>query len=82
MRIEVLGEPTARCNRLAENVHEAVRSMGWDDLVVRVADPAEIAARGVWKTPTLVVDGNIEVIDAVPYSEDIAAMLSRIKNLQ
>ncbi|OGH56257.1 MAG: hypothetical protein A3G34_06130 [Candidatus Lindowbacteria bacterium RIFCSPLOWO2_12_FULL_62_27] len=80
MKIEVLGGACKRCEQFTQNIELAVRQMGLQDEVVRIDDPAEIAARGVWKTPTLMVDGRIEVIDAVPDPGDFAAILGRVSS--
>jgi hypothetical protein len=46
MRIEVLGMGCAKCKRLEENVHEAVRETGVGAIVVKVQDPDQIIGRG------------------------------------
>ncbi len=79
MRIEVLGETGNRSDQLVNHVCEAVARLGRRDLVIRVRDPDEIAARGVWKTPALAVNGQIEIIDAVPATDDLVALFTRIQ---
>ena len=79
MRIEVLGEIGGKSDQLAKNVHAAVQKMGRLDLIVRVRDPEEIAARGVWKTPALAVEGDVEFIDAVPEPDHLVELFSKIQ---
>lgn len=79
MRIEILGEPGGRSDQLARNVHAAIQKMGRLDLVVRVKDSDEIAARGIWKTPALAVEGNVELIDAVPEPENLVELFNKIQ---
>ncbi|MBI4179702.1 thioredoxin family protein [bacterium] len=77
MKIEVMGDSGDRCERLHENAVAAMRRLGRLDLIVRVRDPDEIAARGVWKTPALAIDGQVEIIDAVPGETDLVSMFER-----
>jgi small redox-active disulfide protein 2 len=57
MKIEVLGVGCAKCNKLEENVKQAVQELGLDVEVDHVKDLMEIAKRGVLMTPGLVIDG-------------------------
>ncbi len=53
--------------------------MGRPEEVIRINDPTEIVERGVWKTPALVVDGRVELMDAAPNPGDIIVLLSGIQ---
>ncbi len=57
MKIEVLGVGCAKCNKLEENVRQAIQELGLDAEVEHVKDLMEIAKRGVLMTPGLVIDG-------------------------
>ena len=57
--IEVLGPGCANCKRLEQNAREAVAMAGVEAEIVKVADYREIAARGVMRTPGLVIDGKV-----------------------
>ena len=59
MKIEVLGPGCARCRTLEKNVREAVEEMGLDADVQKVEAIKDIAARGVFMTPGLTVDGEV-----------------------
>ena len=64
--IEVLGPGCANCQRLEANVREAVAEAGIDAEIVHVTDYAEIAQRGVLRTPGLVIDGRVVSTGKVP----------------
>ena len=57
MKIEVLGVGCAKCNKLEENVNQAIQELAIDAQVEHVQDLAEIAKRGVLLTPGLVIEG-------------------------
>lgn len=74
--IEVLGPGCANCQRLEREARAAVALAGVEAHVVHVTDYAEIAARGVLKTPGLVIDGRLVSAGRVPAARDIAAWLA------
>ncbi len=74
-KIEVLGSGCPNCKRLEANAREAVTMAGVEAEVVKVTDPAEIAARGVLSTPGLVIDGRLVSAGRIPSAGDIAAWL-------
>jgi small redox-active disulfide protein 2 len=74
--IEVLGHGCDDCKRLEQNAREAAAMAGVEADVVKVADDREIAARGVLKTPGLVIDGRVVSAGRVPSPGDIAEMLT------
>jgi small redox-active disulfide protein 2 len=74
--IEVLGPGCANCQRLEREARAAVALAGVEAEVVHVTAYAEIAARGVLKTPGLVIDGRVVSAGRVPAARDIAAWLA------
>lgn len=80
MRIEILGDVGDRCDALVRNVLAAEEKLGRHDLVIRVRDPDEIAARGVWKTPALAINGEIETIDAVMDPDRLVEVIGRFRD--
>ena len=74
--IEVLGHGCDNCKRLEKNAQEAIAMAGSEAEVVEVQDDREIAARGVFKTPGLVIDGEVVSTGRVPSAGDIAVWLS------
>ncbi|EHR32706.1 thioredoxin family protein [Helcococcus kunzii] len=56
---KVLGSGCAKCQKLEENLKEALSQNGENAEVEHVTDFAEIARYGVMSTPALVVDENV-----------------------
>ncbi|MFZ5995344.1 MAG: thioredoxin family protein [Thermodesulfobacteriota bacterium] len=75
MKILVLGPGCMKCNKLAEATKQAVKDLGIDAIVEKVADIKEIMSYGVMITPALVVDGVVKVAGKVPAVEEIKKML-------
>ena len=74
--IEVLGHGCDNCKRLEQHAREAIAMAGIEAEVVKVQDDREIAARGVLKTPGLVIDGRVVSTGRVPSAGDIAEWLA------
>ena len=74
--IEILGHGCDNCKRLEANAREAVAMAGIEAEIVKVADDRDIAARGVLKTPGLVIDGKVVSVGRVPSPGDIAEWLA------
>ncbi len=71
MKIEVLGMGCANCNKLYQNVLEAVKLSGKGIEVAKVEDIKKIMSYGVLSTPALVIDGLVKIAGKVPKAEDI-----------
>jgi small redox-active disulfide protein 2 len=74
--IEVLGPGCANCRTLEANVREAVAQAGIAAEIRHVTDFAEIAGRGVMRTPGLVIDGRVVSTGRIPTAWTIAAWLT------
>ncbi len=59
LKIEVLGPGCPRCVTLEKNVRTALDELGLRAEVTKVSDVGEIARRGVFLTPGLVVNGKV-----------------------
>jgi small redox-active disulfide protein 2 len=59
LKIEVLGPGCPKCQTLEKNVRTALQEMGLAAEVTKVTNVNEIAARGVFMTPGVVVDGKV-----------------------
>jgi small redox-active disulfide protein 2 len=59
VQIEVLGPGCDRCRTLYENAKSAVEALGVEADVRKIDDPAEMARRGIWASPALVVNGEL-----------------------
>jgi small redox-active disulfide protein 2 len=75
MRIEIFGMGCERCMELERNVREAVRRTGIDAEVVKVADAAAIAAKGILSAPALAIDGKIVSVGRTLTVEKVIGML-------
>jgi small redox-active disulfide protein 2 len=75
MKIEVLGMGCSNCNKLYENVLEAVKQSGKEAQVAKVEDIKKIMGYGVMSTPALVIDGVVKVSGKVPKVEEIKKWL-------
>ena len=77
MKIEVLGTGCPKCKKTYENAEEAIKELGIEAELVKVYDSVEIAKRGVFETPALVIDGEIKVAGRVPSKEEIKGLLKK-----
>jgi len=59
MKITVYGPGCAKCSQLEAATREAVKQLGLEAEVVKVADVAQIAKAGVLMTPALAIDGKV-----------------------
>jgi small redox-active disulfide protein 2 len=71
MKIEILGMGCSNCNKLYQNVLEAVKRSGKEVEVTKVEDIKAIMGYGVMSTPALVIDGVVKVAGKVPKAEQI-----------
>jgi small redox-active disulfide protein 2 len=75
MKIEILGMGCSNCNKLYQNVLEAVKQSGKEAEVTKVEDIKKIMGYGVISTPALVMDGVVKVAGKVPKVEEIKKWL-------
>ena len=66
MKIEILGMGCSNCNKLYQNVVEAVKQSGKEAQVAKVEDIKVIMGYGVMSTPALVIDGVVKTSGKVP----------------
>jgi small redox-active disulfide protein 2 len=71
MKIEILGRGCSNCNKLYQNVLEAVKQSGKEAEVTKVEDIKAIMGYGVMSTPALVIDGMVKTTGKVPKTEEI-----------
>lgn len=74
-KVQVLGPGCAKCKQLAANAEEAVKALGIEAEVTKVADIAEIVGFGVMMTPALVIDGKVAFSGRVASADDIKKLL-------
>ena len=71
MKIEILGSGCARCKALTERVEQTIKRAGINAEIVKVADIADIARRGILSTPGLAIDGVMKSVGTLPSVEQI-----------
>ncbi len=75
MRIEILGSGCVNCQKLEENVKEALKKLNLDAEVEKVTDMAKIMSYGVMSMPGLVMDGVVKMTGRVPGVKEIENIL-------
>ena len=75
MIIEVCGPGCPRCHATQENIRKALSELGLkegqDALINMIKDPRMMAARGVFMTPGVVIDGVKAFEGRIPSPEEI-----------
>ena len=77
MEIKVLGPGCPKCHTLEKNTKDAVAELGLDARIEKVTDINEIANYGVFMTPGLVVDGEVQIVGRVASRDEIKKILSK-----
>ncbi len=76
MKIEILGTGCPKCQKTEKLVQKALDELDLSAEVVKVTDPNQIAERGVFMTPGVVVDGEVKSVGKVPSIGDLKKMLA------
>ena len=74
-RIQVLGPGCPKCEKLKQNVEEAVSQSGVDATVEKVTDINVITGFGVMMTPAIVVDGEVKTVGKLPSVDQVKELL-------
>ena len=74
--VQVLGPGCARCEKLRQNVEEAVKQSSVEATIEKVTDINQITSFGVMMTPALVVDGEVKLVGKVASPDEIAKLLA------
>ncbi|MEG4010355.1 thioredoxin family protein [Microcoleus sp. Pol11C1] len=77
IEIEILGSGCKKCQQLEANVKEAVANLHLTAVVIHIADPIEIAKRGVMSTPAMTINGKVVSKGQVISPEQIQPLLQR-----
>jgi small redox-active disulfide protein 2 len=75
MEIRVLGSGCSRCNELEKRVKDVLAELGIAADVEHVTDLKEIAAMGVFMTPSLVVDCRVTSQGKIPSKDELKRLL-------
>lgn len=76
MEIKVIGTGCEKCNRLYQNVQQAVNELGITANIEKVEELMDIVRLGVMLTPALMVDGKIVITGRVPDVKSLFSILS------
>lgn len=71
MKIEVLGMGCGRCDKLEQQVHEALKELSIEAEVEKVSDLDKISSYGVLMTPGLVINGKVFCSGKIPAMADL-----------
>jgi small redox-active disulfide protein 2 len=77
--VKVLGSGCAKCNALEAATRAALEQLGMDTEIDHVTDFAKIASYGVMTTPALVVDGKVVSYGKVLKTEEVVAILKKVR---
>jgi small redox-active disulfide protein 2 len=75
MFIEVFGPGCIKCETLVKHAKHAAEQSGGDHQVVKVSDFPAMAAKGIFSTPALAIDGQLKFQGRVASSAEILTML-------
>lgn len=75
MIIKILGSGCSKCEKLEENTEEALKELGIEAEIVKVADFRDIMKYGVMTTPALVVDEKVVSSGKVLKTKDIVKLI-------
>lgn len=60
MEIKVLGPGCTNCQKMEDMTKAAVKELGLDATVTKIADIGQIAMHGIMSTPGLIINGKIK----------------------
>jgi len=76
MEIKILGTGCPKCQRLHQNVMEAVKELNINADVSKIEDIMEIMQYGVASTPALVIDGKVAMKGRLATINEIKELLT------
>ena len=77
MKIEVLGMGCAKCNKLEQEVREALNELHIEAEVEKVSDLNKISSYGVLMTPGLVMNGKVYSSGKIPARSDLKSWIKK-----
>jgi small redox-active disulfide protein 2 len=75
MEILVMGPGCPKCNETADLIKNAAGEAGIEVEVTKITDFQEMAKRGVFSTPAVVIDNQIKCVGRVPTKQDVLSWL-------
>jgi small redox-active disulfide protein 2 len=79
MEIKVLGSGCSKCEKLMDNVKEALGELNMEAEVKKVTEVEDIMKYGVMKTPALVIDENVVSSGKVNKTKEIKKYIEKGK---
>ena len=83
MMIEVCGPGCPRCHATKENVRKVLQEMelkeGEEVALMEIKDPRMMAARGVFMTPAVVIDGVKICEGRIPHPDEVKKWIEERK---
>jgi small redox-active disulfide protein 2 len=76
IKVEILGTGCKKCQQLEANAQAAVAELNLGATVTHITDAAEIAQRGVMRTPALMVNGRVVSSGQVLTAKKIMPLLT------
>jgi len=71
VKIEILGVGCPKCQKLYENVRQAVEQSGIGAEIIKVTKISDISNYNVMLTPALVIDGEVKTSGTIPPVSEI-----------
>lgn len=77
MNIKVIGTGCDKCDKLYDNVKEALSQLGMEAELEKVEDLMEIIKLGVMTSPSLMIDGKLVVSGQVASKDAVIKLLQK-----
>ncbi len=75
MAIKILGMGCPSCQKLEQNVKEALRQLNKNTDVIKITEILEIMSYGIMSIPALVINEKVATYGVIPSVEDIKKLL-------
>lgn len=75
VQIEIMGPGCKRCDEAERLVKDMVNEYNIEAQVEKITDFQQMAARGVFSTPAVVVNGKVMTVGRVPRKEELLGWL-------
>lgn len=79
MVIRVVGAGCKDCDKLYDNVVEAVKEVDYEVEIVKVEELLDIVQLGIMSSPALMIEDEVVAISRVPKKKEILKFMSNAK---
>jgi len=80
LEIKVLGPGCPRCEKLEQDLMAMMSELNISAGLEHVRDPLEIASYGVMGSPSLIINGQVKAVGAVPPKNKLKEWLLEVAN--